>query len=188
MHRGVLFILIILAGVLAGLSSVATFQPDQSMMFGMRGMMGDRSGVIVFLSPLILSTSMAVAAIALTYVILYPSIKYSTSSRQEKEIASNLTTKLDPMDIVMRVAKPDERVALEVLRNSGWICLQKDITYKTGLSKLKTHRIVARLADRGIIQVKKVGKTNEISVPAWLKTETAMSEPPQPRRREQLPS
>lgn len=80
------------------------------------------------------------------------------------------------MDVVMRVAKPDERLALEVLKNSGGRCLQKDITYKTGLSKLKTHRIVARLAERGIVQVRKAGKTNEITVPAWLKsdkTETA---------------
>jgi uncharacterized membrane protein len=69
----------------------------------------------------------------------------------------------------MRVLKADERAALEVLRNSGGRCLQKDITYKAGLSKLKTHRVVARLAERGVIQVKKVGKTNEITVPAWLK-------------------
>ena len=74
------------------------------------------------------------------------------------------------MDIVMRVVKPDERVALEVLRNSAGVCLQKDITYKTGLSKLKTHRIIARLAERGIIQVRRVGKTNEIRVPSWLGT------------------
>jgi uncharacterized membrane protein len=62
------------------------------------------------------------------------------------------------MDVVMCVAKPDERLALEVLKNSGGRCLQKDITYKTGLSKLRPHRIVARLAERGIVQVSGSGK------------------------------
>ena len=68
----------------------------------------------------------------------------------------------DSIGIIMRVLKPDEKAALEVLRNAGGICMQKDIRYKTGLSKLRTRRVVARLAERGVIQVRKVGKTNEI--------------------------
>jgi predicted transcriptional regulator len=112
--------------------------------------------------------------VAIGYMIAFPSIKYSATPERKEESGVSVTT-FDRMDIVMRIAKPDERAALEVLQKSGGTCLQKDITYKTGLSKLKTHRIVARLAERGIIQVKKAGKTNEIIIPAWLKTRNTIT-------------
>ena len=143
----------------------------------MSRMMGQRYlGMGSFLWPTILTASAAVLVVVVAHLIAFPNIKYVETSRKLEEAPTSIRTVLDPMDVVMRVVKPDERVALEVLKNSGGVCLQKDIAYKTGLSKLKTHRIVARLAERGVIQVRKVGKTNEITVPAWLKpdkTETA---------------
>lgn len=139
-------------------------------------MMGGRADgeLMNFLWPTMMTASIAVVAVVVVYVIAFPVIRYSTASEDEEQSQTSSASTLDPMDIVMRVAKADERAALEILKNSGGVCLQKDITYKTGLSKLKTHRIVARLAERGIIQVKKIGKTNEISVPAWLKTQSSM--------------
>jgi predicted transcriptional regulator len=142
----------------------------------MSDMMGEGFGMGNFLWPTVLTGSTAVIVTVLAYVILFPNIKYSTDTETNQEFAIPAAS-LDPMTIVMRVTRPDERAALEVLRNSGGVCLQKDITYKTGLSKLKTHRIVARLAERGIIQVKRVGKTNEIRVPAWLGTMESTTEP-----------
>lgn len=139
-------------------------------------MMGGRTDgeIMNFLWPTMMTASIAVVAVVVAYVIAFPAIRYSTASEDEEQSQTSSAPTFDPMDIVMRVAKADERAALEILKNSGGVCLQKDITYKTGLSKLKTHRIVARLAERGIIQVKKIGKTNEISVPAWLKTQGSM--------------
>lgn len=169
MQRVTLFLLIIAVAALAMISSVGTFLPHQMMtMTGMGGMMGESSVMGFFLWPTILTASAAVVVVAVAYVILFPSIKYSSETTQTKPEIASPTTDFDPVSIVMRVVRPDERAALEVLRNSGGVCLQKDITYKTGVSKLKTHRIVARLADRGIIRVRKMGKTNEITVPAWL--------------------
>ena len=170
MRPATLFLVIILVAALAVISTVGTFLPNQMMMMsGTGGMMSEMSGMGNFLWPTLLTASTAVVVIVVAYVILLPNIKYSSDTEPKHEIASS-SSKPDPMDIVMRVVKPDERVALEVLRNSAGVCLQKDITYKTGLSKLKTHRIIARLAERGIIQVRKVGKTNEIRVPSWLGT------------------
>jgi uncharacterized membrane protein len=167
MRRVTLFLLVLLVAVLAVISTVGTFLPHQFMMSGMGGMMGEGSGMGNFVWPTILIASTAVIVVVIAYVILFPSIKYSAETETKHELKST-TSDSDPMEIVMRVVKPDERAALDVLRNSAGVCLQKDITYKTGLSKLKTHRIVARLAERGIIQVRKIGKTNEITVPAWL--------------------
>ncbi len=136
-------------------------------------MMGGRLGgeMMNFFWPSMMTVSIVIVAVVVAYVIAFPAIRYSAASEQEEPSQTMSVSTLDPMDVVMRVAKPDERAALEVLKGNGGVCLQKDITYKTGLSKLKTHRIVARLAERGIVQVKRVGKTNEISVPSWLKAQ-----------------
>jgi uncharacterized membrane protein len=171
-------LLILIVVVVAVVSSVGTFLPHQLMMAGASGMMGGSAGGVMmnFFWPTMMAVSVAGVAVVLAYIIAFPAIKYSTSSGQEELSQFPPASTLDPMDIVMRVAKLDERAALEVVKSNGGICLQKDITYKTGLSKLKTHRIVARLAERGILQVKKVGKTNEISVPLWLKAQSSKLE------------
>lgn len=167
MSRGSLFILLLVTAIIVIISAAATFLPHQTMM---PRMMGQRYlGMGNFLWPTILTASATVLVVIIAYVIDYPNIKYVDTSQKAERVPSSKRTDLDAMDVVMRVAKPDERTALEVLKNSGGVCLQRDITYKTGLSKLKMHRIIARLAERGIVQVRKVGKTNEITVPAWLK-------------------
>jgi predicted transcriptional regulator len=173
MRRAALLIVIFLASAIALLASVSVFLPQffpQQMMTGMGGMMAQGAGVGMgnLLWPMILSISIALLIVTVAYVLLFPNIKYTTelAASSQKTAAA---VDHEPMEIVMRVVKPDERAALEVLIGNGGLCLQKDLTYKTGLSKLKTHRIVARLAERGIIQVKKVGRTNEISVPVWLR-------------------
>jgi len=45
--------------------------------------------------------------------------------------------------------------------------LQKYITKEAGLSRLKTHRVVAALSERGIVQVEKYGNTNQVSLAKW---------------------
>jgi predicted transcriptional regulator len=170
MQRVRLFLFIVVIGAVALISTIGTFLPHQMMMLGGGGgmgqMMGTRFGMGSFLWPTVLTFSTTVVMIVAAYVVLFPTIRYDEESETKQQ--SSTLSAFHAMDIVMRTVKPDERVALEVLRNSGGACLQKDITYKTGLSKLKTHRIVARLAERGIIQVKKIGKTNEIRMPSWL--------------------
>jgi len=131
----------------------------------MRGM---HVGEMSFFWPTTFIISTTAVVVIVVYAILFPSIKFSPALEKVENKAAAATA-LNPMDIVIRISKPDERVILEVLKETGGVCYQKDITYKTGFSKIKTHRIVARLAERGLIQVKKSGKTNEISIPNWLK-------------------
>jgi uncharacterized membrane protein len=64
----------------------------------------------------------------------------------------------------------DERKVLDVLNSHDGKYLQKYIRSETGLSRLQTHRIVARLADRGVVSVKQVGNTNEVLVSDWLRS------------------
>jgi uncharacterized membrane protein len=171
MRRLHLFSLLVVVAALGLISFVGTFLPHQMMM---SNMMGGGFGGMSFFWPMALTASTTVVIIGIVYVIVFPSIRYTVPGGEEEE-GTSAATFLDPVNIVMRVSKPDERAVLEVLRQSGGVCLQKDIVYQTRFSKVKTHRIIARLAERDVVLVKKSGKTNEISVPAWLRRESARS-------------
>ncbi|HVB95047.1 MAG TPA: hypothetical protein VND41_00410, partial [Nitrososphaerales archaeon] len=63
--------------------------------------------------------------------------------------------------------KPDERKVVGVLKVHGGTYVQKFITQEAGLSRLKTHRVVATLAERGIVQVRKKGNSNDVTLARW---------------------
>jgi uncharacterized membrane protein len=65
--------------------------------------------------------------------------------------------------------KPDEKKVLEVLIANDGKYLQKYIRKEAGLSRLKVHRILSRLAERGMVSLKKSGNTNEVVLADWLK-------------------
>jgi hypothetical protein len=68
---------------------------------------------------------------------------------------------------VLSTLKPDERKVVGAFKVHGGTYLQKFITRETSLSRLKTHRIVATLAERGIVLVGKQGSTNQVSLAKW---------------------
>ena len=73
----------------------------------------------------------------------------------------------ETISVVLRTLKPDERKVVEVLDAHGGTYLQKFITKEAGLSRLKTHRVVAALSERGIVHVEERGNTNEVSLVDW---------------------
>lgn len=175
MRRFHLLLLLIFVAALGLISFVGTFLPHQMMM---SSMMGGGFGEMSFFWPMVLTASTTVAIVAVAYMIAFPAIRYAAPGQEETGLTpSNIP---NAIDVVMRVSKPDERAVLEVLKQSAGVCLQKDIVYQTRFSKVKIHRIVARLAERGVIVVKKSGKTNEISVPAWLRVQSRQEKTPAP--------
>jgi uncharacterized membrane protein len=80
-----------------------------------------------------------------------------------------LAPRADRWPVLLRTSKPDERKVLEVLAAHDGKYLQKYISRESGLSKLRTHRIVARFVERGIVTASKSGNTNEVSLADWLK-------------------
>ena len=64
---------------------------------------------------------------------------------------------------------PEEQKVLNTLIAHQGKYLQKYVVKEAGLSRLKTHRIVARFAERGIVTVKPVGNTNEVAISDWVK-------------------
>lgn len=77
----------------------------------------------------------------------------------------NATT---PYTSVSKTLTSEERKVLDVLVSHNGKYLQKYIRAETGLSRLKTHRIVSRLAERGIITLERSGNTNEVHLSSWL--------------------
>ena len=70
---------------------------------------------------------------------------------------------------VLKTLNEDERKVLNVLKNHGGTYLQKYIRGEAGLSRLKTHRVLARFAERGMVTLEKSGNTNEVTLADWLK-------------------
>jgi uncharacterized membrane protein len=73
-----------------------------------------------------------------------------------------------PYDSVSKTLTTEERKVLDVLISHNGKYLQKYIRAETGLSRLKTHRIVSRLAERGIVTLERSGNTNEVHLSSWL--------------------
>ena len=74
-------------------------------------------------------------------------------------------------DSVTKTLTEEERKIINVLNNHNGKYLQKYITNETGLSRLQTHRIIARLAERGIVSLEKTGNTNQVYLANWLTQE-----------------
>ena len=114
--------------------------------------------VLLFVTIDFLSTVLA-SMVGVVYFLVLPEMKnYYITSGNEKE---------NSVFIVLKTLKPEERSIVGVLDGHGGTYLQKYITKEAGLSRLKTHRIVAALSERGIVIVEKYGNTNQVSLVKW---------------------
>ena len=116
--------------------------------------------LVLFSSLLFLSTALS-SMVGVIYFLVLPEVKnrYMPGNGNERENTA----------IVMKTLKPEERSIINVLDAHGGTYLQKYITKEAGLSRLKTHRIVAALSERGIVQVEKYGNTNQVSLVKWFR-------------------
>lgn len=101
----------------------------------------------------------------LGYLALFPEIKQKPSAKPE------VPERTQPLSAVMRVLRDDERKIVELLVSSGGKMLQRDLGRKAGFSRVKTHRILYRLATRGIVTAEKHYNTYEITLADWLFSE-----------------
>jgi uncharacterized membrane protein len=96
-------------------------------------------------------------------------------SVQEQKTQEQLVTEqktepaCTPLESIVKTLSEDERKVIEVLAVHDGKYLQKYIRNEVGLSRLQTHRIVARLAERGIVTLEKTGNTNNVVLADWLK-------------------
>lgn len=106
------------------------------------------------------------------YFLTLPEIKLSKTAMPIRETPpTESSLRQDRIDTIVKTMKPDELKVFNLLVSHGGKYLQKHVSKETELSRLKTHRIIARLAERGIVTVKPYGNTNEVSISDWLKSE-----------------
>jgi len=121
--------------------------------------------LVLFVVPLV------VAIAVLGYALVFPDLG---EEKPEAKVSMPAVEKGESaLDAVLRVLNEDERKVIETLVAEGGTMLQKDIRWKTGLSRVKTHRILFRLAKRGIVSAEKYYNTNKITLSDWLTKESA---------------
>jgi uncharacterized membrane protein len=131
----------------------------------MDGMNGESSVVwlLVFVVPLV------AALIIIVYIVAFPPIKQAKTATETPETVSQAPQSKQTLDAVLKVLNEDERKVVETLASAKeGSMLQKEIRWKTNLSRVKVHRVVARLAERDIVQVKKQDNTNKVTLSDWI--------------------
>ena len=98
--------------------------------------------VLIPLSTLLFLFTLLASVVGIIYFLVVPEMKnYVPWGGSGREAVS----------IVLRTLKPEERSVVTVLDAHGGTYLQKYITKEAGLSRLKTHRVIAALSVRGIV-------------------------------------
>jgi uncharacterized membrane protein len=158
---------------------------------GMMGNGGTTTTSYLWIIPVVLGTVVAVAVIGVAFYLAFPELKYirgscvpnsakteigSQTANQPLESSNSPTNIMktekvsNSCDVILKTMTPEEKKVLNVLVAHQGKYLQKYVSKEAGLSRLKTHRIVARFAQRGIVTVKEFGNTNEIVVSEWVKS------------------
>ncbi len=148
---------------------------------GMGGMMGGTGTVPVTTNPTltyfgilfaVLVSVTIVGVIGIAYYLLYPQIRVGTvgviQTTQNIATAHQASNDTNAYESVAKTLTEDERKILQVLNAHDGKYLQKYIRSETGLSRLQTHRIIARLSERGIVSLEKIGNTNQVYLSSWL--------------------
>lgn len=187
MKRTGLFLALTLGALAALILTVLWYLAAyQSGGVGPRGFMGQMMGgqygygtalampTYVWLAVAGLVVLLAAGAAGLAYSVALPEIRTQpTGSDLPGKPHGGADAQPVDWSVLIKTSKPEERKVLEVLAAHGGSYLQKFIVKEAGLSRLKTHRIVSRYAERGVLLVSKSGNTNEVSLAPWLKQDSA---------------
>jgi len=154
--------------------------------------------------PVALIGIVAVAIIGVAFYLYFPELRYIKSRGQctpqnplpvvnqvkpaeaqtipstspaHPTIAPVMTTQ-NNCEVLLKTMTPEEQKVMSVLVTHKGKYLQKYVGKEAGLSRLKTHRIVARFAQRGIVTVKEFGNTNEIIISDWVNNSSSSTVTP----------
>jgi len=147
--------------------------PSNWMSSMMGGMMGG-TGTIVqnpaspyFNVAFVVLIGVAIVGVGgLAYFLVFPEIKATSKAASVERVSANNGT--TAYEAIVKTLTDEERSVIQVLTVHDGKYLQKYIRKEAGLSRLKTHRILARLANRGIVSLKKTGNTNQVELSDWL--------------------
>ena len=75
--------------------------------------------------------------------------------RKDKVLVQNTS-------VIMQLLEPQERKVIKKLVENGGKIQQVEITYMEGFTKVKAHRIIESLVQKGIIEKEKLGKMRQL--------------------------
>lgn len=133
------------------------------------GMMGESSDSYLGYFGVLFAILIVVVVISVSgiiYFIVYPELKTTQTKNQIRPYESS--KKPNAMETIRRTLNKDEQKIIEVLEMHKGKYLQKYLGKEAGLSRLKTHRILARFVERGIVTLESKGNTNEVTLKEWL--------------------
>lgn len=84
------------------------------------------------------------------------------------ESDGSLRSQEAPIEVALRLLESDERKVVEAIIEAGGSLLQKEISWETSFSRVKTHRVLVRLIRRGVVTSEKYYNTNKITLAEWL--------------------
>ncbi len=190
MKRVVSFALLIVASLVAFVVLAAwylnQYQPSGGSVGGMWGQMmgsGGTNGMTysmpqgVWAGVVALFALAMVGVVGLGYFLVFPEIRTNAVPRQEQPVASQGGGAEMSWAVLMRTSNAEEKKVLEVLAAHGGSYLQKFVVKEAGLSRLKTHRIVSRFAERGVVTVERSGNTNQVSLAPWVRGDAEKQAP-----------
>jgi hypothetical protein len=152
---------------------------------GMGGMMGNGSGTTssyLWIIPVALIAIVTLSVVGVAFYLAFPQLRYVKrtcelpnsnnvsveSAKNGAGLVVNSAVESNTCGVLLKTMTPEEQKVLNILITHQGKYLQKFVVKEAGLSRLKTHRIVARFAQRGIVTVKEFGNTNEIVVSDWV--------------------
>jgi hypothetical protein len=153
---------------------------------GMGGMMGGNgagtASTNLWVIPVALIAAVALGIIGFSFYMVYPEIRNTgrtcePTKNEQVSVNSNKTSGVavpvlnsppNSCEVILKTITPEEQKVLTVLMAHEGKYLQKYVGKEAGLSRLKTHRIVARFAERGIVTVKPLENTNEVTISDWV--------------------
>ena len=165
------------------------------MMGNGNGSNGTSASSYLWIVPVLLIVASAVAVIGIVFYLVFPELRFiksrgscnpqmpeptptqttgtsstaNISPASAAPIVSNVSATPNSCEVLLKTMTPEEQKVLNVLISHQGKYLQEYVVKEAGLSRLKTHRVVARFAQRGIVTVNEFGNTNEIMLSDWVK-------------------
>jgi hypothetical protein len=154
---------------------------------GMGGMMGTGNGTTnsyLWLIPIALIAVVAISVIGVAFYLAFPQLRYVKRTCEAPSangapvepfksgagLGASSAVEAKTCGVLLKTMTPEEQKVLNVLVAHQGKYLQKYLVKEAGLSRLKTHRIIARFAQRGIVTIKEFGNTNEVLLSEWVST------------------
>lgn len=114
--------------------------------------------------------------VAIAFMLYYfPWLEKVKTSKDIHEIVEMSDLKVSEknhshsLDVALRLLNDDERRVIMAILEAGGTMLQKEISSELDISRVKTHRILVRLIQRGAVTAQKYYNTNKITIAKWLR-------------------